>query len=400
MSVDFQKIFEQIKAIGAGIHEKQESLEERRALARMLFHLYSDDLEQLRYKIEAVKAADPSVRCAIPQKEYLDFHTSPSDLPTSAVLIAADGSQIMPDRHSPIQYGLVNVGAIVMRLNDGEAPAIFTESQMLFGDSLFTSTGAPLTDGMLALMRDTEERSRLLELARQVGSEASPVITFTDGPIELWNLREGDDAGMFDSHLQKYLSALTALQQNGIITAGYIDKPFSDWLVRLLELTQATDEDIKNLREFHPLRGVTDRWLVGDEKQPLLGPGERSAVFGLQSRSEKEYQGALALHFFYINVSADERHPKIARVDIPRWVADDQQKLDNLHAAILQQCRILGAKPYPYLLHRAHEIARVSLEEKHQVDQMLQLELRRHGAEIGELSNKQSAKDGQGRTSY
>lgn len=400
MSVDFQKIYEQLKEIGAGLQEKQKSLEERRELARMLFHVHADDLDVLRYKIEIAKEADPAVRCAIPLKEYLDFHITAPEPPSDAVLIAADGSQILPDRHSPVQYGLVNVGAIVMRLNAGEAPAIFTDSQMLFGDSLYTSTGAPLTEGILALMRDTDERSRLLELAIQAGAGAPAVITFTDGPIELWNLRESEDASIFDSHLRRYLSALTGLMNNDIVTAGYIDKPFSDWLVRLLELTLATDEDLKNLREFHPLRGVTDRWIFGEEKQPLLGPGERSAVFGLQSKSEKEYKGGLSLHFFYINVSADERSPKIARVDIPRWVVDDQKKLEVLHAAILQQCRIMGSKPYPYLLHRAHEIAKVSLEEKQQVDQMLQLELRRRGGEIGDLSNKQSAKDAQGRTSF
>jgi hypothetical protein len=53
----------------------------------------------------------------------------------------------------------------------------------------------------------------------------------------------------------------------------------------------------------------------------------------------------------------------------------------------------MGSKPYPYLLHRAHEVAVVKLEEKQQVEQMLVMELRRNEEEVGDGSNKQSAKD-------
>ena len=52
-------------------------------------------------------------------------------------------------------------------------------------------------------------------------------------------------------------------------------------------------------------------------------------------------------------------------------MADDPAKLGMLHAVLVDQCRIMGAKPYPYLLHRAHETAVVSNEEKLQVEQML-----------------------------
>ncbi len=176
--------------------------------------------------------------------------------------------------------------------------------------------------------------------------------------------------------------------------AGYVDKPGADLLVRTLEIaTFSTDEEYKNIRKQHPLRGVTDRWLFG-----FLPAGSRSAVFGLQSSSRVHYTGNLALHFFYLN-AGEAKHPSLVRVEFPKWVAEDTDKLDLLHAALLQQCRIMGAKPYPYILHRAHEIAVVKFEEKRQVEQLLELELRRAGGEVEEESNKQSAKDlpGKGR---
>jgi len=139
---------------------------------------------------------------------------------------------------------------------------------------------------------------------------------------------------------------------------------------------------------------VTDLWLF----QQLLPPGERSAVFGLQSSSQVHYKGDLALHFFYLNTSRDD-HPNLVRVEIPAWVAQDENKLKLIHAALISQSRILGARAYPYILHRAHEIAVVKFEEKQQVEQMLMLELRRNGMMVGEPSSKQATKDLPGRGS-
>ncbi|MEI7845371.1 MAG: DNA double-strand break repair nuclease NurA [Chloroflexota bacterium] len=400
MAIDFQQIYELIKNIGVSAPARQAALKERHELARHLLENNAGQLEALRNKVETAKEVDPAIRCALPLTERLDFHTPPPELPQSVTVIAADGSQIFPDRHNAVQYGLINVGAIIMRLNSGEAPIIRTKSEILFDDQLYTPTGGHITDGMLALKRDMDERSKLYELAKEFGLDGVPVVTLTDGPIELWGAADGEEASQYEESLTNYLVVLSKTQELGTIAAGYIDKPSSDPVVRLLELVMATGEDLKKLREYHPLRAVSDRWLFGEMHSSLLKPGERSAVFGFQSKSEKIYKGVLGLHFFYLNISADEKHPIIARVDIPRWVVDEPQKLSLLHAVLIQQCQIMGAKPFPYLLHRAHECAVVSFPEKNQIDQMLSLELRRTGIEMGELSGKQSAKDSSGRSSY
>jgi len=120
-------------------------------------------------------------------------------------------------------------------------------------------------------------------------------------------------------------------------------------------------------------------------------------VFAIQSSSRARYTGSLSLHFFYLNVG-DANHPAIARVEIPEWVAKDKDKLELLHSALIQQCLIMGAKPYPYILHRAHEIAVVSFEEKKQIAQMIQQMQLNNQETLDEISSKQSAKDRPGRT--
>lgn len=394
MPIDYQQIYTQIKVIGQGAKDRQKRKEERQAQARELLAAYASQLDVLRNKVDSAKAADPNIRCALPLNEPLDFSGPPPASVKEATLIAADGSQINPDRHAAVQFGLINVGAITLKLNSGTAPEIFTESELLYGDDLLPN-GIPMSDGMVALRRDLKERSALDELSQGLTGE---VVTFTDGPIELWGA-QGEDARAYSEFLEKYKTSLSRLQSRGVITAGYVDKPSADLVGRLLEIVQADAEQIQKIREFHPLRGVSDRWLYGERTQPLLAPGHRSAVFKIQSSAEKNYKGLLELHFFYLNVGTDG-HPWPVRVEIPKWVVDDSASLDLLHGVLVEQCRMMGSRPYPYLLHRAHETAVVKQEEKQQIEQMLSLEIRRNNEELDEGSYKQSAKDLQGRNKF
>ena len=392
MPINYQEVYTQIKKIGEGAKERRKKKEDAQASARELLSFYDSKLDLLRAKVDTAKQADPAIRCASPLNENLASHFPPPVSVVQATLIAADGSQITPDKHAAIQFCVVNVGAIQMKLGSGETPAIFTDTELLYGDDLLPN-GFPMSDGLVALKRDLAERSKLDVLSK--GLQGS-VVTFTDGPIELWGAK-GEDAHSYVEIVERYLGVLSRLQSRGVITAGYVDKPSADLVVRLLEIASADNEQVQKIKEFHPLRSVSDRWLFGDRKDPLLPPGHRSAVFVIQSSSEKKYTGTLTLHFFYLNVGT-EGHPWPVRVEIPKWVADDKEKLDLLHGVLVEQCRVMGSKPYPYLLHRAHETAVVKNEEKQQIEQMLAMELRNQDEEMDEGSYKQSAKDGAGRT--
>ncbi len=392
MPINYQEVYSQIQTIGAGAKERRKKIEESRAEARKLLAFYDNQLDFLRSKVDFAKAADPNIRCALPLDEPLASSYPPPDSAIQATLIAADGSQINPDRHAAVQFGLVNVGAIIMKLNSGEAPEISTESELLFGDDLLPN-GIPMSDGMVALKRDLAEREKLDKLSKGIQGQ---VITFTDGPIELWGAK-GEDASSYEDFIKRYLTILSRLQTRGVTTAGYVDKPSADLVLRLLEIAIADNEQIQKLREFHPLRGVSDRWLYGERENPLLPPGHRSAIFKIQSSSDKRYTGVLSLHFFYLNVGT-QGHPWPVRVEVPKWVVDDKEKLDLLHGVLVELCRVMGSRPYPYLLHRAHETAVVKNEEKQQIEQLLTMELRKNNEDVDDGSYKQSAKDLQGRT--
>ncbi|MBN8583362.1 MAG: DNA double-strand break repair nuclease NurA [Anaerolineae bacterium] len=396
MPINYQEIYTQIKQVGLGAKERRKKKEEAQELAKSLLDTYSSQLDFLRSKVESAKGADSNIRCAVPLDEALASHYPTPDS-VSATLIAADGSQAIADRHSPVQFCVINVGAISMKPNTGETPAVEVESELFFGDAI--EENGLTTDGGVALRRDLAERSVIEKMSK--GMKGS-VVSFTDGTLEIFRAKDIDNANQYRNTVDKYISVLSRLQGRGIISAGYIDKPSSSLVVKLLELTQITiPEEMEKLRNAPPLKYVTDRWLFGYNNKlfQLLPPGHRSAVFKIQSTSEKSYKGVLELHFFYLNVGT-EGHPWPVRVEIPRWVVDDKKQLDLLHAVLVEQCRMMGSKPYPYLLHRAHETAVVKNEEKQQIEQMLSLELRRNNEDVDEGSNKQSAKDLKGRTKY
>jgi hypothetical protein len=391
MALDYLQVSQQVKRLGEKALEHQQDLLSKLDGARGLLSSQAEELISLRDKVqEVVRRYDQTIRCAVPVHEPLDAHFALPVMPGQATLIAADGSQIFADRHAEVEYCLVNTGAIWMRYGSPDAPHTGIHSCLIYAEQL-----DGMSDDRLSLQRDLAEREMLLEQAHQA---EPPVITFTDGPLELWTttLEQGQVAGEFKRSLERYLEVLGKLQEIGASTAGYVDKPGADLVVRLLEVTHASVVDLPEIKKYRPFKGVTDRDLF----RGLLLPGERSAIFALRSRSSQAYQGELGLHFFYLNVGKPAK-PYLARVELPAWVVEDATRLNHLHAVLVNQCRMIGARAYPYLLHRAHETAVVTLEDKAQVTQMIVSELSKRGLEVAGESAKQFNKDISGkRTRY
>ncbi len=185
MALNFQQVFDKIKQIGMGARARQESLDALRQHARHLLDSWADKTAELRDKVERARQADSNLRCAIPLAGPLDAARDPGPAPVELTILAADGSQILPDRHAALQYSLVNVGAIVIQTGSGNAPETFTDSSLLFADELYTEIGM-LTEEAIEQRRDIAERKKLLELAPDY---SAPVLALTDGPVELWGAK-------------------------------------------------------------------------------------------------------------------------------------------------------------------------------------------------------------------
>ncbi|HUM27350.1 MAG TPA: hypothetical protein PKN81_14035, partial [Anaerolineales bacterium] len=163
MPINYQEIYTQVKQVGQGAKERRKKKEEAQELAQKLLETYSSELDALRSKVDSARQADANIRCAVPLDEALASHYPTPDS-VSATLIAADGSQIVPNRHEAIQYYVINVGAIAMQLGSGNTPDVETDTELKVLDE-FDDTH--FSDSQVALMRDVAERKKLLEMAEK-----------------------------------------------------------------------------------------------------------------------------------------------------------------------------------------------------------------------------------------
>lgn len=372
MPVNYEQLRTQMKAAGKALLLRHD------AFSQAADH-YSAQLQQeadkigLRERVEALLASGSEIRCAIPGEEPINaVHPLPSMPPVQIRLLACDGSQITPSRHDEISFGLINTAVVEFIAHSGITPRIITRTRLLPFDDL-------PSEALLGVQRDAAEKRFLAEIAAESGREI-PVFALCDGPLELFT----DTPELKGQELLKaeYLEALSALTQARIPAAGYIDRPRSDPVVRMLDLLQGRSDR----EDRRP--GADDSMIFGR----LLSPGERSAVFAMNSRLNRELAEEQRLCFFYMNIGRPD-HPYISRVELPAWAAGDDTIPDLLHAVLIEQCRILGGHPYPYILHRAHESAVVTYSEKEEVKALLLREIAANGLTPPEKSNKQIAKD-------
>ena len=386
MPVNFLNLKPQIHKLAETAVSRRSELAQKLTACQALLYQYSDKQKDLQEVVVITANQNKGLRCAMPVSETLTTHQSVSLPAPACTILAADGSQINPDPHGSALYGLVNVGVFRMQPGSGLAPEITTYSNLLYDEDLHPSGGLASED-LIALMRDVWERKILADLAQ---NEAAPLVTLTDGPLELYH--EPRQEKEFEHYFKQYLSALDDLALNQVITAGYVDRPRADLVVKLLELVAPEQQSTKHDSTERPFAGVTDLQLF----ETILNPGERSAIFKLQSSSADAFANKKVLHFFYINVGSVGQ-PALARVEVPLWVVEDPQAMTTLQSVLVEQSRLAGSRPYPYPLIRAHEIAVVKMDDHDQISQMIESELLNRGLSPSFNSNKQSHKQHQAR---
>lgn len=384
MPLNYLNLNQQIHDMGKDALSRDAKNKQAMERLTSLLQTRADDLESLREEVEAAAARNKGLRCAVPVSEPLNASLTCRLPAPPCTILATDGSQINPNPHDSVLYGLINISVFCIQPGSGKVPVEKTRSMLLFGDDLHPA-GGMLSEDLVALLRDVQERRVLAELAAAI---PAPVITLTDGPLELFHEPRGE--AEFKKEFKEYLEALDDMAQNSVITAGYVSRPRADLVVKLLTLPSDTDQPGEAEQK---MVGITDMTLFAN----ILRPGERSAIFRLQSSSAREYTGDKALHFFYLNVGTVIK-PAFARVETPKWVADNGDSVQQLHAALVEQAAQSGEVPYPYPLTRAHEIAVVKMADRQQLTSMIERELLRQGIPLSNKSEKQVNKDHTGRT--
>lgn len=329
-----------------------DEFEDKIKLAQSELHNKSQNWEDLSKKVEESKTSWllAGVSSALNLKLPLPAR------PPNYTAISSDGSQIFPDRHEVLPCYLINISSVVLHYGDDSGAAISSDPYLFYNDedrfTIWDGKKIPSNSNVISHKRSLMEFERLLNLANG-NSDRENVISISDGTLILWNL-EGTPPDFKNTILEPFLDILEDFKNMRIPIVGYISYPGSTDVVNTLRLglcpekvsycNQCPYTDLPEL-PCAPIEGVTDRNLFAK----ILKEGEISAVFRSSSKILESY-GNHHIYFFYLNIGQE-----IARVEIPKWVAEDSQMLGLVHTLVYDQAK--KGKGYPVAISESHEKA-------------------------------------------
>lgn len=412
MTLEFERLGPDLQQMAAAAARLRQAQHERAAQLRDVLDKRAADWDAIEAglaRAQASQGADPKYfRAARPltYDEPLDTPISAPAAPERATLIATDGSQILPDRHAPYLYYLINIGAIIYRHGSNATPAILSLPSIFYPDLVDDQTDdEPGFDkSVVTIERDRREIGTLATLADSERGGAAQTLAVLDQRLLYWPFVGGRDKN--EAAVRDWTATMIHIYETGALLAGYIDRPGKNSVVTLLQtLMDEDDVDWKALGKRPAGGELNDAALYAT----LLGPGQRSPVFVDVSPANgrfAETHPAIEVCFFYLNPGARGEGPgareepaslaptqarAIARVDIPRWVADDPAAVAFVHGLLYDQCRLLG--DYPYVLARADELAVVGRHDETNLNLMIEKAMMRLGVPDSLLAAKQGSKD-------
>ena len=426
MTLEYERLGPELQQMAIAAARLRAAQAERAAQLRDVLARRAADWDALEAglaRAQAAHGADPKYfRAARPlgRDEPLDTPIPAPPPPPRATLIATDGSQILPDRHAPFLYYLINIGAIIYNHGEPAAPGIVSLPSIHYPtiEDDLTDDAPGFDKSEVTIARDRREIETLAALALSHQGSAARTLAILDQRLLYWPFvgeREKTEEAVF-----AWTAAMTQIYETGALLAGYIDRPGKASVVTLLQTL--LDDPTINLRELGRRPGpgeLTD----ADLYATLLGPGQRSPVFvdvsPANSRFAEEHP-LIEVCFFYLNPGARGQGPgsreepsslepspyvpdlgprppaprvarAIARVDIPRWVAEDPAAVAFVHGLVYDQCKLMG--DYPYVLARADELAVVGRHDEMNLNMMIDSHMQRLGVPDSLSAAKANRKD-------
>lgn len=384
------ELYDGIHQLAAGAEARAIERARRRELARRSLAAHAADAEAWRQRADDAKTS----WLVADFTDAPDQVVAPGPAPDSYTVVAADGSQVYPDRHGAAACYVINLGLV--RLSYGAEPAAALDSRpLLFADEADVYQGAlgerrALTADEVSAHRAVLELEALLALA--AGESARPLVALADGTLIPWILHREQDPWRM-ALLERYLAALEGFSRAGVPVASYISRSGAADVTNLIRVGDCdqprvncdTCPHVARLtangrgRLFAPERvaelpcgtpaGLCDGDLFGG-----LPPGSRSAVYRTRS---KAFAGRpeQRVAFFYL-AAGDE----VARVEVPGQVADAPDSLELVHAAVWDQ--VVKGRGYPAVLVEAHEQAVVRSPDRQAFERLVEKLLVRSGSVV------------------
>jgi hypothetical protein len=375
--LDLSRLRDQLASFEAYEAEVRDRRAEQRRRARAALTACAERWTDVQ---AAVEAAEPR-RLVAAMRESPAATTPAPARPTPITVVATDGSQIYPDRHVDPTFFLLNGSQVGFQYGTREDPLLDTEPRLRFQDDLSAHVDVVLgtmTTELVSALRDEMELELLLDAARTARVDGRPLVALADGTLIRWMIRGMNNEAAEEELIARYTEYLQAFQRDALPLASYVSMPATTEVVNLLrfvvgELDVPAPEGISVTPQAPPLDGLLDRHVF----DTVLDPGERSATFGSTSHIQRSYPTGSEVHYFYLKVPSATGPGEVGRVEVPKWVAQDEGLLDRVHATVLRECE--KGDGYPLALSEAHERAVIRASERDAFFRLVERRLRRTG---------------------
>jgi hypothetical protein len=373
--LDLLHVSAQIRDMGDFLVARRADQGQRLALAREM-------LRELDWRVLADQADQVPERVAVPTEPVWVTAAAPPR-PASYTALATDGSEIDPDRHGGGgEFYVINLGRVRIPYGqprrDVELRSTthlgYTDEELFIVDASDTRRQVPMRDRHLDALRTVEEMRALADLAEGEHDETSaPVVALVDGTLLFSVLEERPRDFLRERFYVDYVEQLDRLRQAGATLGAYASRSRGIDLLNLLRAVcgarPATCDRCRGQRPVCALRGLTDAFLI---PPPV---GARSALFRVRSNVHDPFYGPHRVYFFLLNVDGE-----VCRVELPEWVALDPERLDLVHATLLDQCA--KGSGYPAVLARADDRAVVAPNDRVILETLVRQELARRGVQM------------------
>lgn len=383
--LDLGKIVLQVRDMAKNTFLQQQQLSSSLDIALKVLNEKSNEFVEINKKVETKKGSGLFLEAKLPYNKCINPPMVKSDKVT---VIGTDGSQIPLLRDEMVPCFVINTGTAIISYGTGILPDFQTEPQVFYKEEDIYHATTSGTRGLVtsqqidAIRMDSEAKalSKAIQKAKQVrkGNQGDfqntmednkdsfegypPIVAFLDGTLIQWQLERIFVPKLRKKLIQSFLRSLETAKTEEVPILGYISSTKARDLCNTLALANCpgdlnTKSDLcKNCGqkvECQALGLVTDAMLFSR----LLRVGERSSVFKSRASILTQYTPSNHIFFFYLRTESE-----VARIEVPKWVVDDESLLELVHSTTLQQVeKGLG---YPIILSESHNQAVVTSRDR------------------------------------
>jgi hypothetical protein len=390
--LNFQRLINQIEAVGSDGAEKLESIANLLAAATVAFDEAASQPQSFADRL--LENAELVLWPLSKPIEPIGLKIPIAEIKAPGTVLAVDGSQIMPSQHEVHSCFLLNIGLVRIAYGTTEQPILESFPRLYHRREelypLVNRRRMHIDELYVSLERNLLELEFICKNACDAKSLGLPVVAFVDGSLIPWSAEKMPDVYQ-EHYFRKALGWLNELKENQVPVIGYLSHSRSSDVINTLRVLKCP-YDVSDCRthcrdlneEDFPCSTI---WPLPDRLlfKKVLPVHTRSNLFMSQASATRSLGENQKVCFCYLNVGTE-----IARLEFPYWLVKEKDLFNQAMATVIDQ--VEKGHGYPLALAEAHHLAVIRGADRQQFFEMLTRHLVSRGVMETKLSPKESKK--------